>query len=99
MVEHDPKSILAADWVIDLGPEGGDEGGEVVASGTPEEVASVAASHTGHFLAKYWAGTERTTSTTVIKTGPDDDGAIRIRGAREHNLKALLLICHGSSWW
>jgi excinuclease ABC subunit A len=42
--------IRSADYVVDLGPEGGDAGGEVVATGTPEEVARVEASHTGRFL-------------------------------------------------
>ena len=42
--------IKTADWIIDLGPEGGEEGGEVVATGTPEQVAEVAASHTGRYL-------------------------------------------------
>jgi excinuclease ABC subunit A len=44
--------IKTADWIIDLGPEGGDGGGEVIAEGTPEQVAKVAASHTGQFLKK-----------------------------------------------
>ena len=42
--------IKTADYVIDLGPEGGDEGGRVVATGTPEEMAAVAGSHTGRYL-------------------------------------------------
>ena len=42
--------IKTADWIIDLGPEGGDSGGRVVAAGTPEEVARVTASHTGAWL-------------------------------------------------
>ncbi|MCU0681924.1 MAG: excinuclease ABC subunit UvrA [Polyangiaceae bacterium] len=51
VIEHNLDVIASADHVIDLGPEGGDRGGELVASGTPEEVSRVAASHTGHFLA------------------------------------------------
>ncbi|NNG05809.1 MAG: excinuclease ABC subunit UvrA [Inquilinus sp.] len=51
VIEHNLEVIKTADWVIDLGPEGGDGGGEVVAAGTPEKVAEVAASHTGRYLA------------------------------------------------
>jgi excinuclease ABC subunit A len=51
VIEHNLDVIKTADWVIDMGPEGGSGGGTVVAEGTPEEVAMVAASHTGGFLA------------------------------------------------
>jgi len=44
--------IKTADWIIDLGPEGGEAGGQIVAEGRPEQVAEVAGSHTGRFLAK-----------------------------------------------
>jgi len=50
VIEHNLEVIKTADWIIDLGPEGGDGGGEIVASGTPEDVASNSRSHTGHFL-------------------------------------------------
>jgi excinuclease ABC subunit A len=50
VIEHNLDVIRSADHVIDLGPEGGDAGGEIVATGTPEEVARVEASHTGRFL-------------------------------------------------
>ena len=50
VIEHNLDVIKTADWVIDLGPEGGDKGGELVAAGTPEEVAAVAESHTGRYL-------------------------------------------------
>ncbi len=50
VIEHNLDVIKTADWIIDLGPEGGDEGGQIVATGTPEEVAGVAKSHTGRFL-------------------------------------------------
>lgn len=50
VVEHQLDVIARADWVIDLGPEGGDAGGQIVAAGTPAEIASVAASHTGQAL-------------------------------------------------
>ena len=50
MIEHHLDVIKSADWVIDLGPEGGDRGGKVVAVGTPEDVAKVKESFTGKFL-------------------------------------------------
>src|SRR5213076_3131405 len=50
VIEHNLDVIKTADWIVDLGPEGGDEGGRVVASGTPEDVARVEASYTAHFL-------------------------------------------------
>jgi excinuclease ABC subunit A len=53
VIEHNLDVIKTADWVIDLGPEGGDGGGEVVAVGTPEELIQAAASHTGRFLKEY----------------------------------------------
>ena len=51
VIEHNLDVIKTADWVIDLGPEGGDEGGRIVATGTPETIAAEAASHTGRHLA------------------------------------------------
>ncbi len=51
LIEHNLDVIKTADWVIDLGPEGGQRGGNVVCAGRPEEVAAVAESHTGRFLA------------------------------------------------
>ncbi|HTG52837.1 MAG TPA: excinuclease ABC subunit UvrA, partial [Candidatus Tectomicrobia bacterium] len=50
VIEHNLEMIKCADWIIDLGPEGGDHGGEVVASGPPERVATIPASHTGQYL-------------------------------------------------
>ncbi|TAL19343.1 excinuclease ABC subunit A [Patescibacteria group bacterium] len=52
VIEHNLDVIKSADWVIDLGPEGGDKGGEVVATGTPEEIARRAGSYTGQYLKK-----------------------------------------------
>lgn len=52
VIEHNLEVIKCADWIIDLGPEGGDRGGEVVAVGTPEQVAKKAGSYTGEYLAK-----------------------------------------------
>ncbi|MDP6574450.1 MAG: excinuclease ABC subunit UvrA [Rhodospirillales bacterium] len=53
IIEHNLEIIKTADWIIDLGPEGGDKGGRVVAAGTPEDVAQVTASYTGQYLAAY----------------------------------------------
>ena len=52
VIEHNLDVIKTADHIIDLGPEGGDKGGELIASGTPEQVAKVSASYTGQFLRK-----------------------------------------------
>ena len=110
VIEHNLEVIKSADWVIDLGPEAGDEGGEVVAVGTPEQIARVAKSHTGQFLknilgAKKKVAAYRGNGTTALQ--PDVDPltrpyaiaaeesstygmpAIRVYGAREHNLKNL----------
>jgi len=56
VIEHNLDIIAEADWVIDLGPEGGDAGGRIVAEGTPEQVARVAGSHTGPFLRRWLRG-------------------------------------------
>jgi excinuclease ABC subunit A len=50
VIEHNLEVVKTADWIIDLGPEGGDAGGEIIAQGTPEEVAKVARSYTGQYL-------------------------------------------------
>ncbi|EMD97975.1 MULTISPECIES: excinuclease ABC subunit UvrA [Stutzerimonas stutzeri subgroup] len=50
VIEHNLDVIKTADWLVDLGPEGGSKGGQIIACGTPEEVANMAQSHTGHFL-------------------------------------------------
>ncbi|HQR30292.1 MAG TPA: excinuclease ABC subunit UvrA [Anaeromyxobacteraceae bacterium] len=55
VIEHNLDVIKSADWVIDLGPEGGEEGGRIVAEGTPEDVARVRGSHTGHYLGQMLA--------------------------------------------
>jgi excinuclease ABC subunit A len=53
VIEHNLEVIKTADWIIDLGPEGGDAGGEIVATGTPEEIARAKGSYTGRYLAEY----------------------------------------------
>jgi len=52
IIEHNLDVIKSADWIIDLGPEGGDEGGNVVVVGPPSTIAEFAGSHTGRFLRK-----------------------------------------------
>jgi excinuclease ABC subunit A len=51
VIEHNLEVIKTADWILDLGPEGGDKGGEIVAEGTPEDVAKEPRSYTGQYLA------------------------------------------------
>ena len=53
VIEHNLDVIKTADYIIDMGPEGGDRGGTVIAKGTPEEVAKVKKSYTGQYLKKY----------------------------------------------
>ena len=64
VIEHNLDVIKQADWILDLGPEGGDGGGEVVAAGTPEDVAEVAASYTGQFLKPMLKGKSAKAPTT-----------------------------------
>ena len=52
VIEHNLDVVKTADWILDLGPEGGSDGGNIVASGTPEEIAKVNQSFTGQFLKK-----------------------------------------------
>jgi excinuclease ABC subunit A len=53
IIEHNLDLIKCADWIIDLGPEGGDKGGELVTCGTPEQVARTAKSYTGQYLKRF----------------------------------------------
>ncbi|MGD9016341.1 MAG: excinuclease ABC subunit UvrA [Desulfobacterales bacterium] len=96
VIEHNMDVVKAADWVIDLGPEGGDKGGLVVAEGPPEALVSVPESHTGAFLSSYLDFRSFTMSTTAdVRETTTDFGkaaaAISINGAREHNLKNIAL--------
>ncbi len=61
VIEHNLDVIKSADWIVDLGPEGGSGGGRLLAEGTPEQIAAVEESHTGRFLAPVLARTARTT--------------------------------------
>jgi excinuclease ABC subunit A len=92
VIEHNLDVIRAADWVIDLGPEGGEAGGRIVGVGTPAEIMRLAASHTGRALldedkaglAVRDSGSSAYANAAAHRAGPS---AIEIRGAREHNLK------------
>jgi excinuclease ABC subunit A len=53
IIEHNLDVIKTADWIVDLGPEGGDKGGKIIATGTPEEVAMIKGSYTGQYLKAY----------------------------------------------
>jgi excinuclease ABC subunit A len=101
VVEHNLDVTRAADWIVDLGPEGGEGGGRVVASGSPEAVARHRGSHTGAALAEYEAalarlrrqGTRAAEAPVRYRRVPavpapaSAPGDIRIHNAREHNLK------------
>ncbi len=67
VIEHNLDVIKSADRLIDMGPEGGEEGGMAIAVGTPEEVAGEPASHTGRFLAELLAPTARRVTTSARK--------------------------------
>ncbi len=70
VIEHNLDVIQSADWVVDLGPEGGEGGGRVVVAGPPEKVAECGESHTGRFLAQKWAGfTPAAATFSVENTG------------------------------
>ena len=98
VIEHNLEVIKCADWVLDLGPEGGSEGGALVIAGTPEDVAECSASHTGRYLKPVVSGSKFQVSSSVAespasyRTGRlETTNAISIRGAREHNLKNISL--------
>ena len=91
VIEHNLDMIRAADWIIDLGPDGGDRGGEVVCSGTPQEVRTHARSHTARALRDYEAALGRpvlaVADTPARAPRPRRDNAIVVHNAREHNLQ------------
>jgi excinuclease ABC subunit A len=95
VIEHNMEVIKCADWLVDLGPEAGDHGGTVVATGTPEEVARHDASHTGRFLKDILSRTHGIASRLPNQhpdapVAPrDSSNAIHVSGAREHNLKNI----------
>jgi excinuclease ABC subunit A len=76
VVEHNLDVIKTADWIVDLGPEGGDGGGEIVVAGTPEDVAGHPSSHTGRFLAKVLARSRRPADRVDESRERGDEAAI-----------------------
>jgi excinuclease ABC subunit A len=98
VIEHNLDVVKCADWVIDLGPGGGHEGGRLVAAGPPESIAACRESTTGGYLAPVLTpdrrgarGARRVRTLTPVPGLPPDDGTIRIVGAREHNLANVSL--------
>jgi excinuclease ABC subunit A len=102
VIEHNMDVIKTADWVIDLGPEGGDAGGEIITAGPPETVAAIERSHTGRFLKAYLTGRGRLKKATPSAApriaeaagtyhAPSAGGVIELKGAREHNLQDISL--------
>src|SRR5207249_3150468 len=96
VIEHNLEVVKCADWVIDLGPEGGDAGGRLVAAGPPEAIAGTPGSHTGRYLAEVLGDGRgaRAAFATEVHDAPaagGGNGCIRIVGAREHNLKDVSL--------
>ena len=103
VIEHNLDVIKCADWVIDLGPEAGDRGGQIVAIGTPEEVAKCEESHTGTFCRTVLTqqsgdgrgqradGKSPKRQVCSQLPAPNFQLPISITGAREHNLKNLSL--------
>ncbi|MBU0616157.1 MAG: ATP-binding cassette domain-containing protein [Planctomycetes bacterium] len=101
VIEHNLDVIKTADWIIDLGPEGGEAGGWIVAEGTPEEVAECEASYTGAALAKVLGGirsaecgmrsaqSSEKIPHSAFRTPQSTESAITVVGARQHNLKDL----------
>jgi len=100
VIEHNLDVIAAADWLIDLGPEGGDAGGEIVCEGTPDDVMKVARSHTGRALKESLGSwTEKRGHSSFpadrLNGGGSEEtrnvpvSSIAIHGAREHNLKNI----------
>jgi len=97
VIEHNLDVIAQADWVIDLGPEGGDAGGRLLFSGTPRELMREEGNHTGRALSRYLTVRGRVPEYAAEKAEPYRAGKrrtpaaqeVEIRGAREHNLKGI----------
>ena len=88
VIEHNSDVIKCADYIIDLGPEGGDEGGNIVATGSPNEIRENKESYTGYFLGEKIIKNKRPKRKKINNKNSNE---ISIRGARENNLKDLTL--------
>ncbi len=102
VIEHNLDVIRCADWLIDLGPEGGDEGGRIVAEGTPVELERAHETHTGRALAEYErslrqiAERAKSAAPLQVRDVPPPSRGIVVHGAREHNLRDVdVTIPHG----
>jgi excinuclease ABC subunit A len=99
VIEHNMEVVKCADYIIDLGPEGGDGGGEIIATGTPADIVKVERSHTGTYLRPHLTRDTVSPFTPALEiVGARDavpfpvaDNAIAIVGAKEHNLKNISL--------
>ena len=92
VIEHNLDVVRASDWIIDLGPEGGDAGGQIVAEGTPQQITASPVSHTGKALRDYEAVLVPATAVAAEEPGaanPASSASIQVRGAREHNLRNI----------
>ncbi|MEZ6138339.1 MAG: excinuclease ABC subunit UvrA [Pirellulaceae bacterium] len=96
VIEHNLDVVKAADWLIDVGPEGGESGGKIVFTGTPDEIVNCKESHTGKSLAKHLAAGPISTNAKPMATTKSKSSALpvptlTISGAVEHNLKDVSL--------
>jgi excinuclease ABC subunit A len=87
IIEHNLDVIRNADWIIDLGPEGGEEGGRIVAQGTPEQVARVKKSYTGQALTAYFNASEKNGSAN---NGPEKNGSATTGSAKNGGSQSVL---------
>src|SRR5205807_54220 len=97
VIEHNLDVVKTADWIIDLGPEGGSGGGEVVCTGSPEQVAACERSYTGQALLKVLSPEYRSTKRPRASQGRQKEkgkraaplSALTVQGAQQHNLKNI----------
>jgi excinuclease ABC subunit A len=75
IIEHNLDVIRNADWIVDLGPEGGEEGGRIIAQGTPEQVSRVKKSYTGQALVEYFNGSSKSAAKNGSAKGASKNGA------------------------